>query len=163
MGMVMPAWYDLQGSDLSRIRHDEAGVRRSAASIEQLVAREKARGLPSRRIVLAGFSQGGAMAMHVGLRHGETLGGVIALSSFLVLAETIAAEASPANRATPFFVGHGTRDPMVHESAGRRTRDLLSSMGWPVAYHTWPMEHSVCLEEIRAVGAFLAACAERAG
>lgn len=156
-GMTMRAWYDLQGSDLRRMRHDEAGIRRSAAAIEALVAREKTRGVPASKIVLAGFSQGGAMAMHVGLRHAETLAGIMALSSFLVLPETLEAEASAANRATPVFVAHGTVDPMVPEASGRATRDTLTRLGWPVEYRTYPMQHQVCLEECRDIGAYLTA------
>lgn len=156
MGIVMRAWYDLRGQDLRRIEHDEAGVRRSAAQVEALIAREKARGVPASRIALVGFSQGGAMAMHVGLRHAETLAGIAALSSFLVLRHALPAEASPANRRTPVWVAHGTLDPMVPEESGRLTRDTLLEHGYDVTWRTWPMQHEVCLEEIDELGRFLA-------
>lgn len=157
MGMVMRAWYDLAGSDLRRIRHDEAGVRRSAAAIEALVRRERDRGVPASRIVLCGFSQGGAMALHVGLRHGETLAGIVGLSSFLILPETVAAEAADANRKTPVLVCHGTVDPMVPEEMGRTCRDRLTALGYAVEYRTWPMQHEVCGEEMEVLGRWLEA------
>ena len=154
-GSVMRAWYDLKGDDLRRMTHDPEGIRASASALEALLAREKSRGIPAERIVVAGFSQGGAMAMHVGLRHAERLAGIVAMSAFLVLPETLAAEASPANRKTPIFVAHGTMDPMVPESAGRLTKDTLRAAGYDVAYLTYPMQHQVCLEECHALGAFL--------
>lgn len=156
MGMVMRAWYDLRGVSLERIEHDEAGVRRSARHVEALIRRENERGVPSSRIVLAGFSQGGAMAMHVGLRHPERLAGIVALSSFLVLADKVEAEASGANRATPVLVCHGTQDPMVPERMGRASADKLRQLGHDVAYHVFPMAHQVCLEEIELLGEWIA-------
>jgi phospholipase/carboxylesterase len=154
-GMVMPAWYDIAGPDLKRTRHDEAGIRRSAASVETLIARERERGVASERIVLAGFSQGGAIALHVALRHGERLAGLIALSTYLLLEETLAAERSDANRAIPILQCHGTMDPMVPEERGRACRDGLTALGWSVRYETWPMQHQVCDEEIDVIGGWL--------
>jgi phospholipase/carboxylesterase len=117
-GFVMPAWYDIRDADL-RQRHDEAGIRASARQIEALIAREVERGVPSRRIVLAGFSQGGAMAVHVALRHTQPLAGLIGLSTYLVCGETIAAEMSSANRGIQTFLAHGTQDRWCATSVGR--------------------------------------------
>jgi phospholipase/carboxylesterase len=157
MGMVMRAWYDLRGASLERIEHDEPGVRRSARQVEALLRREDARGVPASRTVLAGFSQGGAMALHVGLRHPEKLAGIVALSSFLVLADKLEAEASDANRATPVLVCHGTQDPMVPERMGSASAERLRRLGYDVAYHRFPMAHQVCLEEIALLGEWLTA------
>jgi phospholipase/carboxylesterase len=154
-GMVMPAWYDIAGPDLRQTRHDEAGIRLSAARVETLIAREKSRGVRPERIVLAGFSQGGAVALHVALRHAETLAGLIVLSSYLLLPEKLEAERSDANRRLPILQCHGTHDPMVPEERGRACRDTLQSLGWSVRYETWPMEHQVCDEEIDVIGAWL--------
>lgn len=157
MGMVMRAWYDLAGQDLRRIRHDEAGVRRSAASIEALIRRERDRGVPASRIILCGFSQGGAMALHVGLRHAERLAGIVGLSSYLLLPDTVAVEASDANRRTPLLICHGTLDPMVPEEMGRTSRDRLVALAYDVTYRTWPMQHEVCLDEMDVLGRWIEA------
>jgi len=154
-GMVMPAWYDIAGPDLRQTRHDEAGIRLSAARIETLIAREKSRGVRAQRIVLAGFSQGGAVALHVALRHAQTLAGLLVLSSYLLLPEKLVAERSDANRRLAILQCHGTNDPMVPEERGRACRDALTSLGWSVRYETWPMEHQVCEEEIDVIGAWL--------
>jgi phospholipase/carboxylesterase len=151
-GMVMPAWYDISGPDLKRTRHDEAGIRRSAARIETLIARERSRGVEARRIVLAGFSQGGAVAIHTALRHPERLAGLAALSTYLVLPETLAAERSDANRDLPIVQCHGTLDPMVPEERGRACRDALAAVGYRVEWHDWPMQHQVCAPEISLLG-----------
>lgn len=156
MGMVMPAWYDILGMDL-RTRHDEGGIRRSAEHVERLIAREKERGVPAERIVLAGFSQGGAMALHTGLRHTERLAGIMVLSAYLLLPETVATERSEANSRTPILQCHGTLDPMVAEARGRAARDALAELGYAVEYETWPMQHEVCLEEIQRIGEWLRA------
>ena len=152
-GFVMPAWYDIKSLD--RAGHDEAGIRRSAAEIAKLVARENARGIPPSRIGLAGFSQGGAIALFTGLRHPQRLAGIMALSTFLVAPEAIAAELAPANRDVPIFQAHGTLDPMVPNALGTFTREWLTQRGWTVESHDYPMAHQVCLEEIQAVGAWL--------
>jgi len=154
-GMVMPAWYDIRDMDLRR-RHDEAGIRRSAEQIEALIAREvDDRGVPAERIVLAGFSQGGAMALHVGLRHRARLAGIVALSTYLVSEDSLGEEVAAANRETPIFQAHGTVDPMVAVERGAAARDRLRAMGYEVAWHDYPMAHQVCLEELEAIGAFL--------
>ena len=153
-GVVMPAWYDIRAGDLST-RHDENGIRLSAQQIEGLVAREKERGIPAERIVLAGFSQGGAIALHVALRHAERLAGVIALSTYLVLEQTLDEERSAANSGTPIFQVHGSLDPVVEVQRGEACRDQLVAAGYKLEWSTYPMQHEVCLEELVAVGGFL--------
>lgn len=146
-GMPMRAWYDIVGVDLVS-RQDESGMRASIASVNALITQENERGVPTSRILLAGFSQGGAIALAAGLRHAEKLAGVVALSTYLPLHESFAAERSAANAATPIFWGHGTADPIVPLTRGVTSRDLLQSLGYQVAWHTYPMPHSVCAEEV---------------
>jgi phospholipase/carboxylesterase len=153
-GYVMRAWYDIR-DDGGKRREDPAGVRASQKSIEALLEREKARGVPARSIVLAGFSQGGAMALHTALRYGERLAGIMALSCSLPLADTLGAEASPANRDVPIFMAHGTHDPMIPMARAMRAREILSGLGYRLEWHEYPMPHSVCLEEVRDVSAWL--------
>jgi len=153
MGMVMPAWYDI--TSLESRGTDADGVRRSAAHTEALLAREKERGVPASRIVLAGFSQGGAIALYTGLRHAERLAGVLALSTYLVVADRLDEERSDANRDVPILQCHGSYDPMVPERLGRAACERLRALGYEVAYETYPMQHQVCLEEIRLVGTWL--------
>jgi phospholipase/carboxylesterase len=153
-GYVMPAWYDLLGADLVR-REDEAGLRHSRLQIEELIANEKARGIAANRIVVAGFSQGCAMALMVGLRHAETLAGIVGMSGYLPLADKLAAEHSPASLATPIFMGHGTRDAVVALPRASDSRDALLAMGYAVEWHDYPMEHSVCPQEVVDLGVFL--------
>ena len=146
-GMAMPAWYDILAADLVR-REDEAGLRSSQASIEALIAHEKSRGIPANRIVVAGFSQGCAMALMVGLRHAEPLAGIVGMSGYLPLADKTAAEHSPASLQTPIFMGHGTRDGVVTLPRATASRDALLTIGYAVEWHDYPMEHSVCPQEI---------------
>lgn len=153
-GYRMPAWYDIVGADLAK-REDEAGLRRSQAAIEELIAHEKARGIAAGRIVVAGFSQGCAMALMTGLRHGERLAGIVGLSGYLPLAAATAAERHAANHGTPVFLGHGTRDGVVQIERAMAARDALAALGHPVEWHAYPMEHSVCTEEIADLGAWL--------
>src|SRR5881628_3181122 len=153
-GYVMRAWYDVFGVAGER-REDEAGVRASQERIERLIAHEKARGIPARAIVLAGFSQGGAMALHTGLRHPERLAGIIALSCYLPLGDTLAAEASPANRDVPIFMAHGTDDPIIPLGRARRSRDKLTDLGYRVTWREYPMAHSVCDAEVDDLSAWL--------
>jgi phospholipase/carboxylesterase len=155
-GYVMRAWYDIR-DDGGKRREDPAGVRASQKSIEALLEREKARGVPARSIVLAGFSQGGAMALHTALRYGERLAGIMALSCSLPLADTLGAEASPANRDVPIFMAHGTHDPMIPMARAMRAREILSGLGYRLEWHEYPMPHSVCLEEVRDISAWLGA------
>jgi phospholipase/carboxylesterase len=146
-GMPMRAWYDIAGFDL-HANQDEAGMRASIAQLETLIARENARGVPSERIVLAGFSQGGAIALAGGLRHAQKLAGIVALSTYLPLGESLAVERSAANAATPIFWAHGTVDPVVVLQRGVDSRARLESLGYAVEWHTYPMAHAVCAEEI---------------
>ena len=155
-GMIMPAWYDILALDLRR-GHDEAGIRRSAARVARRIELENERGVPSERIVLAGFSQGGALAAHVALRHPERLAGLVCLSCYLVLPETLEAERSAANRGLSVFQAHGSLDPMVTLDRGQAARDRLVALGHEVEWNEYPMGHQVCLEEIQALGAWLTA------
>jgi len=152
-GMVMRAWYDVTDA---AIRHeDEGGVRASQALLEALIAREKQRGTRTDRIVLAGFSQGGAIALQTGLRHPERLAGIMALSCYVPISEKLRFEAHQANRDVPIFLGHGTADPIVALARAVESRELLMRAGYSVEWHDYPMPHSVCLEEIRDISAWL--------
>ena len=146
-GYSMPAWYDILGADLIS-RQDEAGMRQTQASIEAIIANEKSRGMPAHRIVLAGFSQGGAMALMIGLRHAERLAGIADLSGYLPLAEKTAADGSAANKDVPIFMAHGSRDGVVALPRATASRDALTALGYPVEWHEYPMEHSVCPQEV---------------
>ncbi len=153
-GMEMPAWYDILSSDLVR-REDEAGLRSSQAAIEALLANEKARGIPASRIVVAGFSQGCAMALMVGLRHADALAGIVGMSGYLPLADLTATERSTASQGTPIFLGHGTYDGVVALPRATASRDALQAMGYSVDWHDYAMEHSVCPQEISDLEGFL--------
>jgi phospholipase/carboxylesterase len=153
-GWVMRAWYDVREAGGQR-QEDEPGVRQSQAAIEALVERERTRGIPARAIVLAGFSQGGAMALHTGLRHPERLAGIMALSCFLPLAHTLAAEASAANRDVPIFMVHGTGDGVIPIARARQARDVLLGLGYRVDWREYRMAHAVCPEEIADIAAWV--------
>ncbi|HET7730909.1 MAG TPA: alpha/beta fold hydrolase [Usitatibacter sp.] len=153
-GAEMRAWYDIKMNDISRLP-DEAGIRESQAQVERLIARERERGIEPGRIVLAGFSQGGAIALQTGLRHANRLAGIVALSTYLPLEDSLEAEGSSANRSTPIFMAHGTEDPIVPVQLAAASRATLQNRGYEVEWHTWPMPHAVCAEEIEAVSAFL--------
>ena len=153
-GYVMRAWYDISFDGVER-RPDEGGIRASQAQIEELIAQEKSRGVAARRIVIAGFSQGGAITLQTGLRHADTLAGLMVLSSYLPLAATVAAERSAANAATPIFMAHGAYDPMIAIALAQRSVTQLTELGYAVEWHEYPMQHSVCLEEIEHIGAWL--------
>ena len=153
-GYVMPAWYDLLGANLTA-REDEAGLRKSQLAIEAVLAREKARGIAANRIVIAGFSQGCAMALLTGLRHAETLAGIVGLSGYLPLADKTAAERHAANANTPVFLAHGKHDDIVPISAAHQTRDALQALGHSVDWHAYDMPHSVCMEEIGDINRWL--------
>ncbi len=146
-GYVMRAWYDIAGPDL-RQREDEAGLRASRDAVEALIERERQRGVAASRIVLAGFSQGCAIALLTGLRHTERLAGIVGLSGYLPLAGRTAAERSPANGDVPIFLAHGSYDQVVPLGAAIATRDALVALGYPVEWHEFPMQHSVCAEEV---------------
>jgi phospholipase/carboxylesterase len=147
-GMRMRAWYDILGTDLQR-REDEAGLLESAAQVQALLERELARGMPARRIVLAGFSQGCAVTLLAGLRFGQRLAGLAGLSGYLPLAGNAAAERHGANHDTPIFLAHGQRDGIVPLARGTQSRDALQALGCAVEWHDYPMEHALCLEEVR--------------
>ena len=155
-GMAMRAWYDFKDADFSS-RADLAGVRRSQVQVEALIAREVRRGTPSHRIVLAGFSQGGAIALYAGLRHPQRLAGIVALSTYLIDGPGLVAQAAPANRDVPIFMAHGTQDPVVQFAWAEMSRRALADGGWKVQWHTYPMAHAAVLEEVVACGKFLAA------
>jgi phospholipase/carboxylesterase len=137
-------------------RQDEAGLRKSMAEIEDLLAREKERGMPANRIVLGGFSQGSAIALMTGVRHKERLAGIVGMSGYLPLAQATAAERSDANALTPIFMGHGQQDGVVDMARGEASRDVLRALGHEVEWHDYPMAHSVCMEEIEDLGCWLA-------
>jgi phospholipase/carboxylesterase len=153
-GMVMRAWYDVALAG-GRRQEDEPGVRASQRQIETLIEREKRRGVAAASIFLFGFSQGGAMALQTGLRHPERLAGIAALSCFLPLADTLAAEVSGANREVPIFMAHGIHDPLIPLARGAEARDGLLALGYRVEWHEYPMPHSVCAEEIVDLSAWL--------
>ena len=153
-GMVMPAWYDITEVDLTR-RHDEAGMRVSAARTADLIARERARGIPSERIVLAGFSQGGAVALFAGLRHPERLAGIVALSTYLVGESSLDAERTAANQSTPILQVHGSADGVVVPARGAAARDALQKRGYAVDFRSYPMQHEVGWDEIVVIAEFL--------
>lgn len=154
-GMRMRAWYDIFDINFERPREDLAGITASANLIIELITREKSRGVPASRIVLAGFSQGAAMALHVGLRYPETLAGIMALSGYLPLAYTLPTESSPANQQTPIFMAHGLYDDIVRISAGEQSKQYLEGEKHSVEWYTYPMTHSVCADEINAVRGWL--------
>ena len=153
-GHAMRAWYDILGADLAQ-REDESGLRESMAAVGRLIDREVARGVPAQRIVLAGFSQGCAITLGAGLRHPQRLAGLAGLSGYLPLAGTTAAERHSANAQTPLFLAHGRRDGIVPLARGEAARDLLRGMGQPLQWQDYPMEHSVCMEEVQALQQWL--------
>ncbi|MEB2318591.1 MAG: carboxylesterase [Pseudomonadota bacterium] len=153
-GMPMRAWFDIR--ELGGRNIDEAGIRAAGDTLDALVEREVERGIATSRIVLAGFSQGGVIALHAGLRFPRPLAGILALSTFLALADSLPGEASEANRSIPVFMAHGHHDEMIGAERALRSRDLLIDAGYPVAWHDYPMGHEVCIEEINAMGAWLA-------
>ena len=153
MGMRMPAWYDIL--QLGGGVEDEAGIRESQAAIEKLISIQKQQGIPARKIVLAGFSQGGAIALQTSLRQPERLAGVMALSTYLPLGAKLAAERQAINNDLPVFMAHGTFDPMIPMARAAQSRDALVGLGYPVEWREYPMPHSVCPEEIADIAAFL--------
>src|SRR5580765_7144363 len=155
-GMPMRAWYDITGMEIAQ-KQDEAGLRASIAQLDELIAREVARGVASENIVLAGFSQGGAIVLAGGVRHAAKLGGIVALSTYLPMAEKTDAELAPANRALPIFMGHGTVDPIVPLRLGEMRSDYLQRLGYADNWHSYPMAHQVCTEEIADLRRWLGA------
>jgi phospholipase/carboxylesterase len=153
-GMRMRAWYDILAADLQR-REDVSGLRDSVHQVHALLDRERVRGVPAHRIVLAGFSQGCAVALLAGLRYPDRLAGLAGLSGYLPLADTTAAERSQANRGLPIFMAHGQSDPVVVLPRGIASRDSLVALGYDVAWHEYPMEHSVCMDEVADLNTWL--------
>jgi phospholipase/carboxylesterase len=150
-GYVMRAWYDILGTDIVR-REDEVGLRRSQTMVEHLISQEKSRGIPADRIILAGFSQGCAMALQTGLRHPEKLAGLLCLSGYLPLHATVGTERHSANHDTPIFLAHGRDDPVIPIDRAEKSRDMLQALGYHVEWHEYMMPHSVCEEEIDDIG-----------
>jgi phospholipase/carboxylesterase len=157
-GYVMRAWYDILGAELGvdgQKREDEAGLRESQALVGTLIANQRARGIAAGRIVLAGFSQGGAMTLMAGLRFGERLAGLLCMSGYLPMAALTAAESSPANSGVPIFQAHGSADPVIPIGRATASRDALLALGYPVEWHAYPMPHSVCPQEIADMNRWL--------
>jgi len=153
---VMPGWYDIAMAELHR-KPDESGVRQSQAYVDELIAREIGRGIPADKIILAGFSQGGAIALQTGLRHREALGGIMALSTYLTLDDSLAAEASIANANVPILMAHGTQDPIVPLALAVSSRTKMEARGYKIEWREYPMPHSVCMEEIEEISAWIQA------
>ncbi len=154
MGYVMRAWYDIRSPDLSQ-EQDEAGTRESEQQLRAWIAHEIERGIPAQRIILAGFSQGGAIVLHTGLRYPERLGGIMALSTYLPLADTVDDEQHAANTDLPIFMAHGQQDPIIPLALAEQSRMTLTTLGHSVEWHDYPMPHSVCREEISAIAEWL--------
>ena len=156
-GAVMRAWYDIIEISSSK-GQDEPGIRHSADKVRALIDFEISRGIPASRIILAGFSQGGAMALHVGLRYPEKLAGIMALSAYLLFPERLQSEASEANSRTPVFIGHGTHDPVVPFPLGQAVVSALQAGSWPLEWHSYPIPHSVSQPEISDIGGWMQGC-----
>jgi phospholipase/carboxylesterase len=156
-GHVMRAWYDVKTLDGTTRHVDEAGIRAACAGVRTLIARERGRGVPSTRIVLAGFSQGGGIAYTTGLTHPEPLGGIVALSAYMPAPGLIEEALLGPNRETPIFAAHGTEDNVLPLPLGEQARDFLLRWGYRLSWHTYAMPHTVCQEEIKALGAWLRA------
>ena len=153
-GFVMRAWYDIAGQSMDA-RQDAAGIRASQLLVEQLIAQEVASGIMPGQIFLAGFSQGGAIALHTAMRQTTPLGGVLGLSTYLPLADSAVREAQASTRATPVFMAHGRNDPVIPCALGAGSRDKLQEFGYAVEWHEYPMQHSVCDEELRDIETWL--------
>ncbi|HEX2494068.1 MAG TPA: alpha/beta fold hydrolase [Steroidobacter sp.] len=153
-GYVMRAWYDIAGLGPDA-PEDAAGIRESAEAVARHIRAEAAAGVPERRIIVGGFSQGGAVALHAALRHPKRLAGVLALSTYLPLRHALCTEASTENRDAPILMCHGLRDGIVPAALGQASRDFLGSQGYAVEWHSYPMEHQVCLEELADISAWL--------
>lgn len=153
-GFAMRAWYDIVALD-RRGPEDEAGIRASQATMEALIRRENGRGIASERIVLAGFSQGGAMAVFTGVRHAQKLAGIMGLSCYMLLAPRLVPERQAANQATPMFLAHGKEDPVVLPALGEESRRLLEAAGYAVEWHSYNMPHSVCPQEVADISTWL--------
>jgi phospholipase/carboxylesterase len=156
MGMVMPGWYDVVAADLTA-QQDAVGIRDSEKLLQDYIKREIERGISPQRIVLAGFSQGGAIALHTGLRYSETLAGIMALSAYLPLADTVANEVHEANRLIPIFMAHGQHDPVIHLAQAEQSYVFLEQLGYEVEWHDYRMDHQICPDEINDINHWLTA------
>lgn len=156
-GMIMPAWYDIVAPDFKQ-GQDSDGIRASEQQLRALIKREIDNGIPASRILLAGFSQGGAMVLHTGLRYSQALAGILVLSAYLPLADTLASEASPANKAVPIMMAHGMQDPVVPPMLALQSRDALQQLDYHVNWHSYPMQHAVCPEEMLDIREWLLQC-----
>lgn len=154
-GYVMRAWYDIKQLGGRSPVEDDTGIRESAQVVSDYIHQQNAGGIATSRIVVAGFSQGGAIALHTGVRCPQRLAGILALSTYLPLQSSVAAEATPANRDVPILMCHGTYDPVVPAAMGVASRDVLQGLGYQIDWRTYPMEHSVSVEEIADIGAWL--------
>ncbi len=155
-GHVMPGWYDISMAELER-KPDEAGVRESQGFIDVLIAREVSRGIAANKIILAGFSQGGAIALQAGLRQTQALAGILALSTYLTLGDSLAKEKTTANANIPILMAHGTQDPVVSLALARSSRDAMMALGYKVEWREYPMQHSLCAQEVEEIGGWLQA------
>ena len=155
-GHVMPGWYDISMAELER-KPDEAGVRESQGFIDVLIAREVSRGIAANKIILAGFSQGGAIALQAGLRQTQALAGILALSTYLTLGDSLAKEKTTANANIPILMAHGTQDPVVSLALARSSRDAMVALGYKVEWREYPMQHSLCAQEVEEIGGWLQA------
>ena len=153
-GYMMRAWYDISVADLTR-REDEGGLRDSQRDVEALIAREKARGIPASRIILAGFSQGCAMTLQTALRHPEKLAGMLCLSGYLPLGEKVAHERTEESIDTPIFMAHGRQDGVVPFLRAEQSRAILDGLGYTIEWHDYPMQHSLCFEEVQDISAWM--------
>lgn len=154
LGARMRAWYDILSLERTDLE-DEAGIYASAAAVDALIDAEVERGIPTDRVVIAGFSQGGAIALHVALRHPSRLAGVMALSAYLPLPTTLSVEKSPANASIPLLMAHGVHDPVIPEALGLSSKDRLQQLGYEVEWYSYPMDHSVCPQEIVDINRWL--------
>ncbi len=155
-GHVMPGWYDIAMSEIER-KPDEAGVRESQASIDALIDREVTRGMAADKIILAGFSQGGAVALQAGLRQTQPLAGILALSTYLTLADSLSIEKTVANANIPILMAHGTQDPIVRLALARSSRDAMTAQGYNIEWREYPMQHSLCGEEVEEISGWIQA------
>lgn len=155
-GFVMRAWYDIKGFGPERAE-DDAGIRESEGVVKKYIEQQIAQGIAADKIAIAGFSQGGAIALQTGVRYSQRLAGIMALSTYLPLRASVAKEASAANRDVPILMCHGAQDPIVPLQLGEGSRDMLQTLGYRIEWHAYPMEHSVCLEEIAAISQWLQA------
>jgi len=161
-GYIMPAWYDFKQTDLG-IEHDEKGISRSARQIQLLIEQQEMHGIAADRIILAGFSQGGAMAIHCGLRQPEPMAGIMALSAYLLVPDHMEDEIMSSACTAPIFMAHGVEDPVVPYAAGQASRQKLEKAGCNVEWHSYPIEHHVCPQEIKDIGLWISGILKKTG